>query len=129
MKLHKTFAVLLAGISPLVGITQASQPPTDAIVNIAELDIDPAQLDAFKAAVIEGMNASVRLEPGVYAIYAVAHKDDPTKLMFFEIYASKQAQEAHRNSPHFLKFHEVTKDMVRSRRFIETDTVHLAAKP
>jgi quercetin dioxygenase-like cupin family protein len=34
-------------------------------VRLAELEIDPAQLEAFKAAVTEGVQAAVRVEPGV----------------------------------------------------------------
>ena len=37
-------------------------------VRLAELEIDPAQLDAFKAAVTEGVQAAVRSEPGVLAL-------------------------------------------------------------
>jgi quinol monooxygenase YgiN len=122
-------ALLLFSVLPLASTAQASQPPASAIVNIAELNIDPAQVEAFKAAVIEEMEDSVRLEPGVHAIYAVAHKSDPTKFMFFEIYASKQAQDSHRSTPHFRKFLDVTKNMIRGRQIIETDTVHLIAKP
>jgi quinol monooxygenase YgiN len=60
-----------------------------SVVRIAELEIDPAQLESYEAAVKEEMEAAVRLEPGVLAIYAVAEKDHPTRLRFFEIYASE----------------------------------------
>ncbi|MBU68625.1 MAG: antibiotic biosynthesis monooxygenase [Cupriavidus sp.] len=130
MKLHQIFpALLLAGVLPLAGKAQAAPPPAGAIVSIAELDVDPAQIEAFKAAVIEEMDDSVRVEPGVHAIYAVANKNDPEKFTFFEIYASKQAQDEHRNTPHFRKFIDVTKDMVRGRRIVETNAVHLTSKP
>ena len=46
-------------------------------VRVAELEIDPAQLDAYKAAVTEEIEDSIRLEPGVLAIYCVALKDSP----------------------------------------------------
>ncbi|MBU68615.1 MAG: hypothetical protein CL858_24765 [Cupriavidus sp.] len=49
--------------------------------------------------------------------------------MFFEIYASRQAQDDHRKTPHFRKFVETTQGMGRSRRFIENDVVQLTAKP
>ena len=52
------------------------------VVRMADLEIDPAQLDGFKAAVKEEMEISVRVEPGVLAIYAVAEKDNPAKLRF-----------------------------------------------
>jgi quinol monooxygenase YgiN len=130
MELRKFLvALLLNGVLLLAGKAQAGQPPASAIVNIAELDIDPAQVEVFRAAVIEEMDDSVRPEPGVHAIYAVAYESDPAKFMFFEIYASRQAQDAHRNTPHFRKFLDVTNGMVRGRRIIGTNAVHLIAKP
>ena len=61
------------------------------LVRIAELEIDPAHLDAYRAAVREEIETSVRVEPGVLAIYAVAEKDNPAKLRFFEMYADESA--------------------------------------
>ena len=97
-------------------------------VRIAELEIDPAQLEGYKAAVKEEMEASVRVEPGVLAIYAVAEKDDPTKLRFFEVYADEAAYNSHRESAHFKKYVSNTKDMIKSRKLIETVPVQLSDK-
>ena len=98
------------------------------VVRIAELEIDPAQLDAYKAAVKEEMEMSVRVEPGVLAIYAVAEKDHPTKLRFFEVYDDEAAYNSHRESPHFKKYVETTKDMIKSRKLIETVPIQLSDK-
>src|SRR3954469_11022537 len=97
-------------------------------VRIAELEIDPAQLDAYKASVKEEMEASVRVEPGVLAIYAVAEKDNPSKLRFFEVYADEAAYDSHRESPHFKKYVSTTKDMTKSRKLIETVPIQLSDK-
>ncbi|KMQ79952.1 Flavoredoxin [Candidatus Burkholderia pumila] len=82
-----------------------AQEPDKTIVRIAELVIDPTRLDAYKAAVKEGMEDAIRLEPGVLAIYLVAQKDKPNSLRFFEIYASEEAYQAHINSLHTSKVH------------------------
>src|SRR5688572_3989417 len=105
-----------------------TEEPRMPVVRIAELEIDPAQLEAYTAAVKEEMEASVRLEPGVLAIYAVAEKDNPTKLRFFEMYADDAAYRAHIASPHFRKYFETTKDMITSRRLIDAVPVQLSAK-
>ena len=97
-------------------------------VRIAELEIDPAQLDAYKSSVKEEMEASVRVEPGVLAIYAVAEKDDPAKLRFFEIYADEAAYRSHRETVHFKKYAETTKNMIKSRKLIETVPIQLSDK-
>lgn len=98
------------------------------LVRIAELEIDPAQLENYKAAVKDEMETSVGTEPGVLAIYAVAEKDHPTRLRFFEMYADEAAYTAHINSPHFKKYVAITKDMITSRKLIETVPIQLSAK-
>jgi quinol monooxygenase YgiN len=106
----------------------AAEEPRMPHVRIAELEIDPARLDAYKAAVKEEMEASVRVEPGVLAIYAVAEKDNPARLRFFEIYADEAAYNAHRESAHFKKYVETTKSMITSRKLIDTVPVQMSAK-
>lgn len=97
-------------------------------VRIAELEIDPAQLEGYKAAVKEEIETSVRVEPGVLAIYAVAETDNPSKLRFFEMYADEAAYTAHLESAHFKKYVEATKDMITSRRLIDTVPILLGEK-
>src|SRR4051812_16198712 len=93
------------------------------VVRIAQLDIDPAQREAFISAVKVEMEESVRVEPGVLAIYAAAEKEAPFRLRFFEIYDSEAAYRAHLQSPHFRTFRTTTDPMVRSRTLTETVTV------
>lgn len=112
----------------LAGSALHAQAQTEPVVRIAELVIDPSQLDAYKAAVKEEMQAAVQSEPGVLAIYAVAEKDHPSTMHFFEIYASEAAYRAHIQSPHFRKYVSTTQTMIRSRKLIETLPVQLSAK-
>ncbi len=62
------------------------------VVRIAELEIDPAQLDRYKAAVKEEMEIAVRVEPRVLAIYSVADKHRPNRLWFLRRSCWRQAQ-------------------------------------
>jgi len=117
-------AVLLLSLTSFAVATDAPSP----LVRIAELEIDPAQLDAYKTAVKEEMEVSVRIEPGVIAIYSVAIKGSPASLRFFEIYADEAAYRAHIASPHFKKYVETTRKMILSRKLIETEPVQLSAK-
>ena len=104
------------------------QEPRTPFVRMAELQIDPAQLQNYHAAVKEEMEISVRTEPGVLAIYAVAEKENPTRLKFFEMYADEAAYNAHIQSPHFKKYVEITKKMITSRKLIDTVPIQLSAK-
>jgi quinol monooxygenase YgiN len=113
----------------LTGCAATKQEHPMPVVRFAELEIDPAQLDAYTTAVKDEMETSVRVEPGVMAIYAVAEKDNPSKLRFFEMYADEAAYRAHIASPHFRKYFETTKGMITSRRLIDAVPVQLSAKP
>ena len=106
-------------------LTGEAQSP---VVRIAELEIDPSQLERYKAVVKEEIETSVRVEPGVLAIYAVAEKDYPNRLRFFEIYADESAYKAHIASPHFRQYVTATQSMITSRKLIETIPVQLSAK-
>jgi quinol monooxygenase YgiN len=56
------------------------------IVRIAELEIDPAQLDAYKLALKEEIETSIRVEPGVLTLYAVSLKEHPEQIRLLETY-------------------------------------------
>ena len=85
------------------------------VIRIAELDIDPGQLDRYKALLTEEIKASVDLEPGVLFLYAVS----------IEGYADQAAYEAHLQTSHFLKYKMKTAGMVLSLRLLPTDPVAL----
>lgn len=89
------------------------------VVRIARLVIDAAQLDNYNALLKEGIQTSVRVEPGVLTLYAVAEKDNPTHITILEIYANEGAYQSHVKTEHFLKYKTGTKDMVKSLELVE----------
>ena len=97
-------------------------------VRVAEIEVDRAQREAFISAVKEEMDEAVRLEPGVLAIYAVADKDDSSRLRFFEIYADEAAYNAHLESSLFRNYRVTTEPMVRSRTLTDTVPIQLSSK-
>lgn len=123
----KTLALLMGACLMLTGTPIVHAAETTS-VRIARLDIKPECLDAFLIAVREEMAASLRVEPGVIALYAVADKQDPTKLTFFEMYVDDAAYERHRNTPHFQKYFQTTKDMIARRVLREAVPVELRDK-
>jgi quinol monooxygenase YgiN len=100
----------------------------DQYVRIAELEIDPAQLESFRAAIRESVETSVRVEPGVLVLYAVAEKDNPARFRVFEIYADAEAYRTHLETPHFRKFRATTENMVKSRKLLDAVPVAMSAK-
>jgi quinol monooxygenase YgiN len=107
---------------------EAAPGSSGLMVRIAELEIDPAQLDAYKTILAEEQEASVRLEPGVLMLHSVALADSPTSIRLLEVYASRSAYEAHIQSPHFVKYKTSTETMVKSLRLVDTKPILLCAK-
>ncbi len=101
---------------------------SEKIVRIAELDIDPAQIDAYLALLTEEIEASVEKEPGVLMLHAVSVKDAVEKVRILEVYANRQAYEVHIQTPHFLKYKTLTAGMVTSLNLVDVDPIVLAAK-
>ena len=106
-----------------------AQSEPGPIVRIAELDIDPAQLNSYRAMLTEEIESSVRLEPGVLSLNAVSIKGNPAQIRILEVYADQASYEAHLKAPHFLKYKTGTAGMVRSLRLLETDPIALESKP
>ena len=98
------------------------------IVRIAELEIDPGQLEPYRALLAEEIEASVAKEPGVLMLHAVAERERPEHNRNLEVYADRTAYEAHLLTPHFLKYKEGTAGMVRSLRLVDVDPVMMRGK-
>jgi quinol monooxygenase YgiN len=90
------------------------------MVRLARLVIDSTQLESYNRFLKEEIETSVKVEPGVLTLYAVAEKNRPTHVTILEIYASKEAYKKHIETPHFLKYKNGTRDMVRSLELVET---------
>jgi quinol monooxygenase YgiN len=110
-----------AGMMTLFSFGNASGQEKNQMVRMAKLVIDPAQLENYKAILKEEIESSVRIEPGVLTLYAVSEKENPTHITIFEIYASTDAYKLHVQTPHFLKYKNATKDMVKSLELVDAD--------
>ena len=97
-------------------------------VRIADVEVDPISLAAYRAALKEEIEAAVRVEPGVIALHAAARKDNPAMIVIFEIYADAAAYEAHLKAPHFAKFRAATQGMVKAVKLSDALPIALAAK-
>jgi len=98
------------------------------IVRIAEIEVDPEQVEAYRTLLAEEIEASVVKEPGVLMLHAVAEKDRPERIRILEVYASRGDYEAHLTTPHFLKYKSETSGMVRSLKLVDVDPVMMRAK-
>jgi quinol monooxygenase YgiN len=125
----KTLWLICAAVLTLFASSAVmAEPSKNHVVRIAELEIDPAQLQAYKALLAEEIEASVRIEPGVLSLSAVSIKGNPTHIRILEVYADQQAYEAHLKTSHFLKYKTGTAGMVRSLNLLEAEPVMMCAK-
>ena len=99
------------------------------IVRFAKIKVDPSQLEKYNAALKEQMTTAVSVEPGVLTYYAVADKGDPSHITILEIYADTAAYLAHIQTPHFKKYKETVKDMVKSLELTDLTLIASAKKP
>lgn len=123
--------LLVYGASMLavaLGGAAVAQEPGGQYVQVAEIEVDPAQLDAYRAAIEEQIGAAIQEEPGVLVLYAVSEKDDPTHVKVFEVYRDRTAYEAHLGSDHFKKYKATVEKMVKSLKLVQATPIVLGAK-
>jgi quinol monooxygenase YgiN len=118
----------IASCMLLAGRQAEAAPGDGTVVRLAELTIDPAQLEEYKAALREEIEASIRVEPGVLTLYAVAVKGHPEQIRLFEMYRDQAAYEAHLQTAHFKRYKAATQGMVKSLTLVETEPILLGAK-
>jgi quinol monooxygenase YgiN len=111
---------------PLRGHEAAAQAGP-YLVNAINLDIIPDQFDKFMAAAKENAEASVK-DPGCREFNVVVANNDPHHVMFFEVYDNAAALDAHRQTEHYKKYQETTKDMVAKRDVRQMSSVSMNLK-
>ena len=89
-------------------------------VRLAKLVINPDKLEAYKVALTEEIETSVRVESGVLTLYAVFEREHPNHITILEIYADEAAYQSHLQTAHFLKYKKETMDMVQSLELVES---------
>ena len=99
------------------------------MIRMAEIEIDSAYLEDYKAILKEEAAASVRLEPGVITIFPMYEKKNPAQIRILEIYVSQAAYEQHLKTPHFQKYKTMTLNMVKSLKLVEMEAIDVATMP
>jgi len=88
--------------------------PAGLYVNAVDLDINPADMDAYMAALKEN-GAKAVTEPGCREFNIHVKADSPNHVFIYEVYDSAAALEAHRATDHFKKYAATTQKMVAKR--------------
>ncbi len=91
--------------------------PTKIEPHLVFVDIKPECEEAFLAAITANMRTAVEVEPGVLVMYAAKMASDPTRWVFWEVYASAEAYAAHRDAQHFKDYIAATDGIVADKEF------------
>ena len=126
MKVKRWVAALIMA-APLIGPARA-QDQQPGYIQIAELTVDPTQLESYKAAAREQIDAAIRVEPGVLVLYMVADQDQPNHIHVFEMYKDTDAYKAHLESMHFKKYKSTNQPMVTSLNLVPMTPIALGSK-
>lgn len=117
-----------ASVLTLISCTSAFAQQKEQVVRMAKIIVDSAQLESYQAALKEGIETAIRAEPGVLTLYAVSEKNNPTHITVFEIYANAAAYKTHLETPHFRKYKNGTKEMIKSLELIDVVPIALGTK-
>ena len=118
-----TFKTMNAQQNPAAAESTSSKLSADAMVRIAEIEIDPSALTEYNAILKEESAKSIQVEPGVIAIFPMSVKENPTQIRIVEIYASRAAYQSHLLTPHFLHYKSATSKMVKSLKLVEMEVL------
>lgn len=95
----------------------------DMIIRISEIEIDSIYIKEYNSILQEESSASVRSEAGVIAIFPLHQKENPAQIRILEIYADRNAYEAHLKTPHFQKYKTSTLKMVKSLKLVDMGAI------
>ena len=75
---------------PAAGICAKEPMAADGIVRLSRIEVYPEFLDEYIKYATEVGEISLRTEPGVLTMYAVAEKENPCRITILETYASRE---------------------------------------
>jgi (4S)-4-hydroxy-5-phosphonooxypentane-2,3-dione isomerase len=117
-------------LRPMWSVALNGHSPAQAglFINAVDLDIVPAQFDAFMAAAkVNG--AATPNDPGAHEFNIVVSQKDPHHVLFYEVYDNAAALDAHRATDHFKTYQAATKEMVAGRNVNGLTSVAMNRQP
>ena len=118
----RPFASVAMNVNP-----SAQAGPGPFYVNQVDLDIVPAQFDAYMAAAKANATATMQ-DAGAREFDIAVSQTDPHHVLLFEVYDSAAAHDAHRQTDHVKAYQTTAKDMISKRTATELTTVQTLAK-
>jgi quinol monooxygenase YgiN len=97
-------------------------------VRLAELQIDPAQLESFNSAIKEGIETAFAWSQGFCCYMQCLKEIIRPASKFLKICTGENAYKTHLETPHFKKFRGIPERMVKSRKILDAVPIILSAK-
>ncbi len=105
----------------------ASGGSSGAFAITVTFELEDGAAAAFHPLVAANAAQSVALEPGCTRFDVLFPQDGANEVFLYEIYTDQAAFDDHLTSPHFKRFDEQTRAMVR-RKIVRSFTVHQNAE-
>lgn len=96
-----------------------------AFVLVVHLQIKPGAVDRFMPLALDNARATRETEAGCRQFDVMADPQDATKILFYEVYDSEAAFQAHQQTPHFKKYFDTALQYLDAR----TRTVYTRVAP
>lgn len=103
-------------------------PNDRTINNLVIVEVKPEFQTEFKNIVLPEMAESLKVEKGVLAMYAATDSQTPNRWYFYEVYASEEDYQLHRQTPHFRDYLRQTTHMSTSKDAIPVRPIFLRNK-
>ena len=86
-------------------------------VHTAHLVLKPECIERFKTRIRKHAEMCLHVEDGCLDFRTFQDREDPTRFMMFEVYADKDADTVHRNTPHFKQLRGEIDEWVTEREW------------
>jgi quinol monooxygenase YgiN len=122
----------LIGVQPILYHRKSGLSKTESgsqYVRLIKMQIDSTMIPRFNELANTVMLPGIKNEPGILVMYAASEKNRPTRVSILEVYESLAAYNIHTATPHYLKYKEESKGLVKSIQFIDVNSISLGSKP
>ncbi len=97
-----------------------SNPPSAAFVVMAEFVVKEGKLEAFLRHAFDDDSHSLAEEPGCLQFDVLRSDEHPQGVVFYEVYTSRQAFDAHLSTAHVARFRAILAEHVLTERSVRT---------
>jgi quinol monooxygenase YgiN len=95
-----------------------------AFVIIAEFEVKPDRLERFLELARTDASQSVANEPGCHQFDVTLDREQPNRVVLYEVYEDAAAFDAHLETPHLKAFRAGIEDLIVSRQVHRLTRVH-----